>query len=101
MLHSAKNYSKYRNRFYNRYDFYVVDGHDVILEFLYSSNIAHKGRKNISIFDFSTFYTSIPHDQLKLNLEKFVNRIFEFEEKLFLTHNLFTKRAYFGQSKSS
>ena len=72
MLHSAKNYSKYRNRFHNRNDFYVVDGHDdfyvvdghdEILEFLYSSNITHKGRKNISTFDFSTLYTSIPHDQ--------------------------------------
>ena len=70
MLHSAKNYSKYRNRFHNRNDFYVVDGHDEILEFLYFSNITHKGRKNISTFDFSTLYTSIPHDQLKLNLGK-------------------------------
>ena len=101
MLHSAKNYSKYRNRFHNRNDFYVVDGHDEILEFLYSSNNTHKGRKNISTFDFCTLYTSIPHDQLKLNLEKFVNRIFEFKEKVFLTPNLFTKKAYFGQSKSS
>ena len=34
-------------------------------------------------------------------MEKFVNRIFEFKEKVFLTHNLFTKKAYFGQSNSS
>ena len=34
-------------------------------------------------------------------MKKFVNRIFEFKEKVFLTPNLFPKKAYFGQSKSS
>ena len=101
MLHSAKNFSKYKNRFHKRNDFYVVDGHDDVLEFLYSCNISHKGRKNISTFDFSTLYTSIPHDQLKGNLENFVNRIFEFKEKAFITPNLYTKRGYFGDSMNS
>ena len=80
MLHSARNYYKYKNRFYQRNDFYVINGHDEVLDFLYSSNITHKGKKSISTFDFSTLYTSIPHTQLKSNLEKFINRIFEFKE---------------------
>jgi hypothetical protein len=101
MLHSAKNCSRYKNRFHQRNDFYVVDGHDEVIEFLNTTNIVHKGRKTISTFDFSTLYTSIPHVQLKSNLKKFVDRIFEFKEKKFITPNLFTKRAYFGDSINS
>ena len=101
MLHSAKNFSRYKNRFHFRNDFFVVDGHDEVLDFLNSCNIVHKGRKSISTFDFSTLYTSIPHHQLKTNLEKFVNRIFEFKEKNFIFPNLYTKRAYFGDAVSS
>ena len=89
MLHSAKNFSRYKNRFHFRNDFFVVDGHDEVLDFLNSCNIVHKGRKSISTFDFSTLYTSIPHHQLKTNLEKFVNRIFEFKEKNFIFPNLY------------
>ena len=100
MLHSAKNYSRYQNRFHRRNNFYVVDGHDEVLEFLNSCNIVHKGRKSISTFDFSTLYTSIPHSQLKKNLEKFVKRTFNFKEKKYIIPNLFTKRAYFGNSSN-
>ena len=96
MLHSAKNYSKYKNHYHHRNDFYVIDGHEEVLEFLHTNNTSHKGPKNISTFDFSTLYTSIPHDQLKNNLHKFIDRIFTFKEKLFITPNTYTKRAYFS-----
>ena len=46
-------------------------------------------------------YTSIPHTQLKANLLKFINRVFGFKEKPFIIPNIYTKRAYFSQGRSS
>ena len=39
--------------------------------------------------------------QAVVSFGTYLNRIFEFKEKVFLTPNLFTKSANFGQSKSS
>ena len=47
---------------------------------MFSSNL-EPGRKSVSTFDFSTLYTSIPHDQLKCNLRQFVERIFSIKDK--------------------
>ena len=46
-------------------------------------------------------YTSIPHTQFKANLLKFINRVFGFKEKPFIIPNIYTKRAYFSQGRSS
>ena len=97
MLHSAKNRSIYDNKFHVRNDYYVIDSNEPILDFLNNNNV-NKGFKSINTFDFSTLYTSIPHDQLKNNLKKFVERIFEFKEKLYIIPNIFTKKAYFSNN---
>lgn len=99
MLKVAKNYSKYKNRFHNRNDFYVIDGHDDILDYIAVNNLV-KGNKSVSTFDFSTLYTSIPHSQLKDNLNKFVDRIFNIKEKQFIIPNCRTKKAYFSDNDS-
>ena len=100
MLHSAKNHSQYQNKFHTRNDFYIIDNNVPVLDFIASNNI-QDGHKSISTFDFSTLYTSIPHQQLKDNLCKFVNKVFEFKNKTFIIPNSFNKRAYFSDGISS
>ena len=100
LLHSAKNRSLYDNKFHPRNDFYVIDNHEPVLDFLNSNNLKN-GYKSIHTFDFSTLYTSIPHDQLKDNLFRFINRVFDFKDKPFITPNIYTKKAYFSLGRSS
>ena len=95
MLHSAKNKSLYDNKFSARNDFYVIDSNEKVLDFLYTDN-ARSGSKSINTYDFSTLYTSIPHQQLKDNLSKFVDRVFQFKEKDYIVPNFYTKKAYFS-----
>ena len=94
MLHSAKNKSLYDHKFHNRNDFYTIDSNEKVLDFLCSAN-TRKGSKSINTYDFSTLYTSIPHQQLKDNLSSFVERVFTFKDKEFIVPNLYTKKAYF------
>ena len=98
MLHSAQNKSKYDHKFHNRNDYFVIDSHDPILQFI-ERDKGRKGKRSISTYDFSTLYTSIPHPQLKENLIKFVERIFGFKNKTFIIPNLYTKRAYFSNCR--
>ena len=97
MLHSAKNRSNYDNKFSCRNDFFIIDSNEKVLDFLYSNNSC-KNFKSINTYDFSTLYTSIPHQQLKDNLRKFVERVFDFKEKDYIIPNLYTKKAYFSNS---
>ena len=100
MLKSAKNKSAYDNRFYNRNDYFIIDGHDEVINFLNINNNV-KCHKSISTFDFSTLYTSIPQHQLKENLKKFVDRIFDFKNKTYIIPNEYKKTAYFSDSDNS
>ena len=95
MLHSSKNKSNYDHRFHNRNDFYIIDNNEPVLDFINMNNTM-SGVKSINTYDFSTLYTSIPHDQLKNNLELFVNKVFTFKDKQYIIPNLFTKKAYFS-----
>ena len=98
-LRIAKNHSKYNNKFHKRNDFYVIDSNQEVLDFMFQNNLC-AGRKSITTFDFSTLYTSIPHDQLKSNLFKFVERIFSIKDKKYIVCNLYNKCAYFSDSDS-
>ena len=96
-LKVAKNHSNYVNRFYSRNDFYVIDSNKDVLNFMFENNLMHC-RKSVSSFDFSTLFTSIPHQQLKDNLTKFVNRIFEIKDKTYIVCNEFFKNSYFSDN---
>ena len=98
-LRVAKNQSRYNNKFHRRNDFYVIDSNVDILDFMFNSNLC-SGRKDITTFDFSTLYTSIPHDQLKVNLSNFVNRIFDIKDKFYIVCNLYNKCPYFSDSNN-
>ena len=97
MLHSAKNRSLYDNKFHARNDFYIIDSNENVLDFMCSEN-TYKSFKSINTYDFSTLYTSIPHQQLKDNLSKFVERVFAFKDKEYIIPNLYTRKAYFSIS---
>ena len=96
-LKIVKNNSKYLNKFYDRNDYYVIDSNKDVLDFIFENNNI-SGRKSISTFDFSTLYTSIPHDQLNDNLTNFVNRIFDIKDKKYILCNEYLKKAYFSDS---
>ena len=99
MLHSAKNRSLYDNKFHIRNDYFVIDDRDPVLEFINDSNV-HGGFKSVKTYDFSTLYTSIPHSQLKQNMKRFVERVFDFKDKSFIVPNLYKKKAYFSDCSS-
>ena len=98
-LKIAKNHSAYHNRYYPRNDYYVIDSNSDVLQFMFNSNL-YSGYKSLTTFDFSTVYTSIPHAQLKDNLNNFLNRIFDIKSKCFVICNLFSKCVYFSDSNS-
>ena len=98
-LKIAKNHSAYHNRYYPRNDYYVIDSNSDVLQFMFNSNL-YSGYKSLTTFDFSTMYTSIPHAQLKDNLNNFLNRIFDIKSKCFVVCNLFSKCVYFSDSNS-
>ena len=95
----AKNHSAYHNRYYPRNDYYVIDSNSDVLQFMFNSNL-YSFYKSLTTFDFSTLYTSIPHAQLKDNLNNFLNRIFNIKSKSFVVCNLFSKCLYFSDSNS-
>ena len=90
LLHSAKNKSIYDNKFHIRNDYYVIDNNKPVLDFINLDNLK-KGGKSVSTYDFSTLYTSIPHDQLKNSLINFISRIFEVKNKSYIIPNLSNK----------
>jgi hypothetical protein len=100
MITNFKTFGTVDNKFHSRNDFYVIDNNEPVLDFISANNLK-KGSKSINTYDFSTLYTSIPHNQLKDNMLKFINRVFEFKDKPFIIPNMFTKKAYFSQGRSS
>ena len=66
---------------------------------MFNSNL-YSGYKSLTTFDFSTLYTSIPHPQLKDNLNNSLNRIFDIKSKRFVVCKLLSKCVYFSDSNS-
>ena len=56
------------------------------------------GAKNINTYDFSTLYTSIPHDKLKTALKNIITKTFAATDKKFLT--IYGNTASFTTNKS-
>ena len=95
----SKNYSAYHNRYYPSNDYYVLDSNSDVLQFMFNSNL-YSGYKSLTTFDFSTLYNSIPHAQLKDNLNNCLSRLFGIKSKRFVVCNFFSKCAYFSDSNS-
>ena len=94
LLKYAKSGAKYSSKYkpYNIY--FIVEERQDVVDFLTTSNFHRKfgGAKSIRTYDFSNLYTSIPHDQLKKNIQQFVNEVFDASGKLFI--NVKNDKAY-------
>ena len=72
-MKSAKFKSKYSKK-YNTYDYFIINDRKEVIEVMENMNANRKsgGRKKVSTYDFSTLYTSLPHEKLKFNMKEFV-----------------------------
>ena len=99
MLKTQKNFSAYLNKYKVYNDYFIIDNHDEVLNFMNKSNVNGNGRKSVRSFDFKTLYTKIPHIQLKQNVQTFVNRIFKHKNKRYIV--VTDKSAYFSNKRCS
>ena len=99
MLKTQKNFSRYLNKYKTYNDYFIIDNHDDVLNFMNKSNVDGSGRKSTRSFDFKTLYTKIPHIELKQNVQTFVNRIFKHKNKRYII--VTDKSAYFSNKRSS
>ena len=91
-----KNKSAYDNYYVDANDFFIIDNSKTVIDSLYSNNFDNS-RKTVSTYDFQTLYTHIPHNQLKNNLKKFVERVFTIKNKKYIL--CVTKKAAFFSDK--
>ena len=57
----------------------IIDNSDKVIKFTDLCNKT-KSKKTIKTYDFSTLYTSIPHDKLKCKMSNFIHKIFNLKE---------------------
>ena len=91
----ARQQSEYDNFYKEMNDYYVIDKTQTVSEFLLNDNF-RRNRKKVSSYDFQTLYTHIPHQQLKGNVKKLVERAFDTKKKTFVC---VTKRSAFFSDK--
>ena len=92
--------SRYENKFNGFNDYFIIHDRKEVVDLMEMMNANRKrgGRKKVSTYDFSTLYTSIPHDKLKEKMKEFINRIFQKKDKSFVISSYRT--AYMSQNKS-
>ena len=78
--------------------FWCIDNHDEVVTTLDRLNIK-KHAKSIATYDFSTLYTTIPHDKLIDVLSKIVDSVFNDTTRVFICVG--KKSAYWVKGKSS
>ena len=98
LLKSSKNYSKYDSKYQSHMkNYYIIDNNIDVINFLNQCNKLNKKHKSVATYDFKTLYTSIPHDLLKKQLKRFIERIFKRKGKKFIVAN--KKGGYFTNKK--
>ena len=84
LLKSARNSHKYKfsgQQGINNIS--IIDNHDKVIDFFKICNKS-KYKKTVKTYDFSTLYTSIPHDKLKSKLAEFIYKMFEIRGKKYI-----------------
>ena len=76
---------------------WVIDSNVDIISQIKEIN-EKSGAKNICTYDFSTLYTNIPHEKLKVALKNVINKTFAATDKKFIT--VYNRRANFTATKS-
>ena len=97
-LRAVKNKSTYDNHYCDAKDFFIIDNSKSVIEFLNSKNYEHS-KKKVSTYDFQTLYTHIPHQQLKINLKTFVDRVFDIKKKKYIC--IRQRAAFFSDKKQN
>ena len=104
LLKTDKNTYQYNNKFKNYKSYFIVDNRDEVVNYMRENNEVNNSghrRKTVKSFDFSTLYTSIPHDELIDKMSKFICKIFEIkaqDNKKFIT--ISKQQAYFSINRS-
>ena len=94
LLKFARNSSKYKFKGQPGINnISIIDNHDRVINFMNLCNKS-KSKKTIKTYDFSTLYTSIPHDKLKQKLSNFISKIFTIKSKKYIVVN--GKWSYFS-----
>ena len=81
LLKSARNSRKYKfsgQQGINNIS--IIDNHEKVINFMNTCNKS-KSKKTVKPYDFSTLYTSIPHNKLKNKLSEFISKMFDFRAK--------------------
>ena len=101
LLKSARNISRYANKFTGYNDYFIIDDRKEVVEVMELLNANRKkgGKKKVSTYDFSTLYTSIPHDKLREKINEFVNYVFCKTDKKFVNSSKFN--AYLSKKRSN
>ena len=77
LLNVAKTSAKYKIANLDN-SVFIIDNRNKVIKYITEVNaIPGNGRKSVSAWDFSTLYTSIPHDQLKKCIESFIRKVFD------------------------
>ena len=99
LLNIDKNVSKYVHKYKNYHDHFIVDNRDPIIEHIKYANGCNVKPKSVKSYDFTSLYTNIPHNKLKANMSKFVNKIFKINsDKRYIT--ISKKTAFLSKYKS-
>ena len=64
--------------------YWVIDNSQLVIELLMVTNSTFKA-KSVSTFDFSTLYTTIPHDSIKDRINELIEKAFSKRDALYLS----------------
>ena len=84
LLKFARNSRKYKFEGQpNINNISIIDNREKVINFM---NLCNKSRskKTVKTYDFSTLYTSIPHNKLKSKLSEFITKIFALKGKKYI-----------------
>ena len=103
LLNTARTSFKYNIKEVDNCIF-IIDSRDKVIKFMEKSNQTHK-KNSISTWDFNTLYTNIPHNKLKIQVAKFIRKMYNIvsetkKSNIFVTCSDKSKKGYFSKTKS-
>ena len=96
MIKIDQNNTRYVHKYDDINDFFIIDSRDPVITFLNEANTC-ANPKSIKTYDFKTLYTSIPHNKLKENMNKFIKKVFEIKDKKYI--NVSSSSVYFTKRR--
>ena len=82
LLKYARSSPKYRFKgVFHINNIAIIDNTSPVIKLMKVLNKSHEGKKSVRSYDFSTLYTSIPHDHLKSKMKTFVESTFNCQKE--------------------